>query len=183
MGYHRSFYRLFFHMGMPYASLPRFLSRDICGATGWQAGIELSDVVAEIYNPLFLIFETSCSSVKIVVFIALAWLGSQSSPCRANGFSISSLPSTGLMTTNSVPRATTRPRDRVASLPSSSGSKERDRLVQLRGFLFLVFFSFLAEVPRFQTDGVGGERGEWLHTSHDLLYLVQHQVHKCIISL
>lgn len=44
----------------------------------------------------------------------------QSSPCCANGFSISSLPSRGLMTTSRVPRATTSPRDLVASLPSSS---------------------------------------------------------------
>ena len=47
-------------------------------------------------------------------------LHAQASACCANGFSISSLPSTGLMTTNNVPRATTRPSGRVASLPSPS---------------------------------------------------------------
>lgn len=37
-----------------------------------------------------------------------------------NGFAISPLPSAGEMSTSSVPRATTRPRGRVVSFPSSS---------------------------------------------------------------
>lgn len=44
----------------------------------------------------------------------------QSSSAGANGFAISSLPSTGLISTIRVPRATVRPRGRVVSLPSSS---------------------------------------------------------------
>lgn len=45
---------------------------------------------------------------------------SQSSSGAANGLAISSLPSTGVITTSSVPRATTRPSGRVESFPSSS---------------------------------------------------------------
>lgn len=43
-----------------------------------------------------------------------------SSCARRNGLSIGPLPSTGLMTTRSVPRTTTRPRDLVVLFPSSS---------------------------------------------------------------
>lgn len=46
-------------------------------------------------------------------------LPTHSSACT-NGFAISSLPSTGLTSTNRVPRATTKPRDRVEVFPSSS---------------------------------------------------------------
>lgn len=53
----------------------------------------------------------------------LTTVRSQSSSRAAkNGFSITSLPSTGLMTTRRVPRTTTRPRVRVVSLPSSSAT-------------------------------------------------------------
>lgn len=45
---------------------------------------------------------------------------SSSVSCCKKGLAICSLPSTGLMTTRRVPRATTRPRDRVDSFPSSS---------------------------------------------------------------
>lgn len=59
-------------------------------------------------------------------------LGPPSRPARpsvdrpayfAKGFSITSLPSTGLRTTRRVPLATTRPRDRVCSLPCSSAAE------------------------------------------------------------
>lgn len=46
-------------------------------------------------------------------------LQSSSSPCT-NGFSISSLPSTGEIRTSRVPRATRSPNERVLMLPSSS---------------------------------------------------------------
>jgi hypothetical protein len=45
---------------------------------------------------------------------------SSSSPWT-KGFSISSLPSTGEMRTSRVPRATSRPSERVDVFPSSSG--------------------------------------------------------------
>lgn len=44
------------------------------------------------------------------------------SSCWTKGLAISSLPSTGEMSTMSVPRATTRPRERVVSLPASSAA-------------------------------------------------------------
>src|SRR3569833_2433850 len=53
---------------------------------------------------------------------------SESSSPGRKGFAIGSLPSVGLIRTSSVPRTTTRPRDRVVSLPSSSaGERESGR--------------------------------------------------------
>ena len=46
--------------------------------------------------------------------------GASPSSGAANGFGISSLPSTGEILVNMVPRATRRPRSRVVSLPESS---------------------------------------------------------------
>lgn len=51
-------------------------------------------------------------------FLLSCW--GYSSAAAPKGFGISSLPSAGLMRTRSVPRTTTRPSDRVVSLPWSS---------------------------------------------------------------
>lgn len=50
----------------------------------------------------------------------LRYYSSSSSASCTNGFAISSLPSTGEMSTSIGPRATSRPRGRVLVLPSSS---------------------------------------------------------------
>ena len=57
-----------------------------------------------VLRPLLVLFPRSYSSA---------------SPCT-KGFAISSLPSTGLISTSSVPRATRRPSGRVEVFPSSS---------------------------------------------------------------
>jgi hypothetical protein len=71
-----------------------------------------------------------------------------------NGLAISSLPSTGEMTTSSVPRATMRPSLRYRTLPSSS--------------VLVLAYSFLAQL---------------LHTCHGLFHLIQHKVHQLVVAL
>lgn len=88
----------------------------------------------------------------------------QSSPFWAKGFAISSLPSTGLTRTRRVPRATTRPKERVDSLPSSS--------VGWRAQLF-VSFRAIADVGR----------GRKRLTSHHLLHVVEHEIHEGVVAL
>lgn len=51
------------------------------------------------------------------------------SSCWTKGLAISSLPSTGEMSTMSVPRATTRPRERVVSLPASSAALRLEGII------------------------------------------------------
>ena len=74
-----------------------------------------------------LVFLSSLAFVIVACFFFCVLCGlfafyvvhSSSSPCT-KGFSISSLPSTGEIRTSRVPRATSRPSERVDVLPSSS---------------------------------------------------------------
>lgn len=77
-----------------------------------------------------------------------------SSGCT-KGLAISSLPSAGEIRTMMVPRATTRPRERVFSLPSSSGAVSKVVVWKLQGVL----------------------------TAHGFLDIVQDQIHKLVVSL
>jgi hypothetical protein len=91
-----------------------------------------------------------------------AWYFSfvQSSSAWAKGFAISSLPSTGLMSTSSVPLATTRPRCLVPSLPSSSATS-----------VLLVYTG----------QPIFGDKEP--QTSQCLLSVVEHEVHQRIEAL
>ena len=80
-----------------------------------------------------------------------------SSSLFKNGFSISSLPSIGDIIVRSVPRATTSPSGLVSSLPSSS---------------------VLQSALRCSRSGF-----HVLRTSHELLHLIQHQIHQLIEAL
>jgi hypothetical protein len=80
------------------------------------------------------------------------------SSCCTNGLAISSLPSTGLTSTSSVPLATTKPSDRDDSFPSSSGGRESAQVGSV-------------------------ESGTAYLTSQNLRYIIENQIHECIVAL
>ena len=75
------------------------------------------------------------------------------------GFAISSLPSTGLMSTRRVPRATRRPRGLVDVLPSSSGKNCQPKL------LFSLRLGSLVQ-----------------HTTCVLSHVIENEVHELVVT-
>lgn len=103
-------------MGIVLAIQP-FFSKPLVGAVGLNDAIDCCLFVAH-------------SAHVMLPSSPLVMVGNHSSSCK-KGLAISSLPSTGEMTTSRVPRATMRPSLRYRMLPSSSAVVRNDRVCVL----------------------------------------------------
>jgi hypothetical protein len=122
-------------LGLPPSSKPLVDAIDLMNAAGCSLPAAHSANVARLSSPV-------------------AVLGNHSSSCK-KGLGISSLPSTGEMTTRRVPRATMRPSLRYRMLPSSSVLVSDGRTWRM----------------------------DFLHTCKGLFDFVEDEVHELVVAL